>query len=86
MEGNGLSIYDIDNPGNPKKLDHVGGMGNVQRVIEHPDGRDYETFMHRTLLEPLGTTSSSHVWHASFSETAAAGHDNVEKAEAGRTR
>ena len=32
LEGTGLSIYDIANPGHPKKLGCVGGMGNVRQL------------------------------------------------------
>jgi hypothetical protein len=32
LEDNGLSIYAIDDPKNPKKLGHVGGMGNVRQL------------------------------------------------------
>lgn len=32
LESNGLSIYNIDDPKHPKKLGHVGGMGNVRQL------------------------------------------------------
>ncbi len=32
LESNGLSIYNIDDPKHPKKLSHVGGMGNVRQL------------------------------------------------------
>ncbi len=32
LESNGLSIYSIEDPRNPKKLGHVGGMGNVRQL------------------------------------------------------
>ncbi len=32
LEGTGLSIYDIDDPRHPKKLGHVGGLGNVRQL------------------------------------------------------
>ncbi|MBX3739401.1 MAG: hypothetical protein KF712_00315 [Akkermansiaceae bacterium] len=32
LEGGGLSIYDIGDPKQPKKLGHVGGMGNVRQL------------------------------------------------------
>src|SRR5690554_3131196 len=32
LESNGLSIYKIDDPKNPKKIGHVGGMGNVRQL------------------------------------------------------
>jgi len=32
LESGGLSIYDIADPKNPKKLGHVGGMGNVRQL------------------------------------------------------
>lgn len=32
LESNGLSIYSIEDPKNPKKLGHVGGMGNVRQL------------------------------------------------------
>lgn len=32
LEGAGLSIYAIDDPKHPKKLGHVGGMGNVRQL------------------------------------------------------
>jgi hypothetical protein len=32
LESGGLSIYDITDPKKPKKLGHVGGMGNVRQL------------------------------------------------------
>ncbi len=32
LEDKGLSIYDIEDPRHPKKLGHVGGMGNVRQL------------------------------------------------------
>lgn len=32
LESNGLSIYNIDDPKNPRKLGYVGGMGNVRQL------------------------------------------------------
>ncbi|HWL11320.1 MAG TPA: hypothetical protein VNQ76_23145 [Planctomicrobium sp.] len=32
LESNGLSIYSIEDPKKPKKLGHVGGMGNVRQL------------------------------------------------------
>jgi len=32
LESKGLSIYNIEDPANPKKLGHVGGMGNVRQL------------------------------------------------------
>ncbi|RBP38094.1 hypothetical protein DES53_11292 [Roseimicrobium gellanilyticum] len=32
LEDNGLSIYNIDNAKHPKKLGHIGGMGNVRQL------------------------------------------------------
>ncbi|MEX2080119.1 MAG: serine hydrolase domain-containing protein, partial [Dehalococcoidia bacterium] len=48
----------------------------LQRVIEQITGEDYEPFMQRMLLRPLGMKHSSHVWQEGFAATAAAGHDD----------
>lgn len=32
LEGGGLSVFDISDPVNPKRVGHVGGMGNVRQL------------------------------------------------------
>lgn len=51
------------------------GIVYLQRVIEHVTGLDYEAFMRRALLDPLGMERSSHVWSDAVAAQAAAGHD-----------
>lgn len=60
------------------------GILFLQRVIEHISGTDYDTHLRRTLLEPLGMKSSSHVWRPEFGQTAAAGHDDTGKVKSER--
>lgn len=52
------------------------GILFLQRVIEHLTGSDYETFIQKTLLQPLGMKSSSHIWSDQVAQDAAAGHDS----------
>lgn len=51
------------------------GLQFLQTVIERLTGEGYESFMRRTLLDPLGMKSSSHVWSDALATHAAAGHD-----------
>ncbi len=50
------------------------GILMLQRAIEAITGEDYEAYMQRTLLKPLGMTNSSHVWQKNRASLAAAGH------------
>lgn len=65
---------------------HYSGEGilMLQRAIEAITREDYEAHMQRTLLKPLGMTSSSHVWQADRADLAAAGHDADGKPKAPR--
>lgn len=60
------------------------GILMLQRAIEKITGEEYESYMQRTLLEPLGMDSSSHVWRKKFTEQAAAGHDGNGKVKSNR--
>ncbi len=60
------------------------GILFLQRVVEHITGEDYETYIQRTLMRPIGMKSSGHVWRKSFSATAAAGHDDDGQAKPNR--
>lgn len=62
------------------------GLLFLQRVLEQISGADYETHLRRTLLEPLGMSTSSHVWHPRFEQLAAAGHDAEGRVKSERRR
>jgi CubicO group peptidase (beta-lactamase class C family) len=51
------------------------GFQFLQHVIVELSGQDYEPFMQRTLLQPLGMKHTSHVWQEAFVASAAGGHD-----------
>jgi CubicO group peptidase (beta-lactamase class C family) len=71
----GSALKVLHTPGT--KFGYSGeGFLFLQRVIEHISGEDYEPFMQRALLQPLGMKHSSHVWQETFTATAAAGHDD----------
>jgi CubicO group peptidase (beta-lactamase class C family) len=60
------------------------GIFFLQHVIEEISGEGYEGYMQRTLLQPLGMKSSSHVWQPDFATHAAAGHDGAGKVKPDR--
>ena len=61
------------------------GFVFLQRVIEGLAGEDYESYMQRTLLQPLSMTSSSFQWQDAYAEVGAAGHDNDGTVKTGRS-
>ncbi len=50
------------------------GFVYLQRVVEHLTGEPMHQYMKRTVLEPLGMTTSSYVWEDRFAENVAVGH------------
>ena len=61
------------------------GILMLQRALEAITGEEYEAFMQRTLLQPLGMTHSHHVWKEATADQAAAGHDAQGKPKTNRS-
>ena len=80
---NGGALKVLHEPGTAFRYSGEGILF-LQRVIEHLTATDYDTHLRRTLLEPLGMKSSSHVWRPDFGQNAAAGHDGTGKVKTGR--
>lgn len=51
------------------------GFLYLQRVVEKITGEKLETWMRRTVFEPLEMSQSSFVWHDDFRSSVASGHD-----------
>ena len=53
------------------------GFVYLARVVEHITGEKLDVFMKRTVLDPLGMTSSSYVWQDSYDARKTFTHDNL---------
>lgn len=80
---NGGALKVMHEPGTAFRYSGEGILF-LQRAMERITSEDYEPFIQRTLLRPLGMAHSSHVWQPSFSDRAAAGHDSAGKVKADR--
>ena len=60
------------------------GFLYLQRVVEHITDTPIQSYLQKTLLDPLQMTNSSLVWQERFSRQAAAGHDAQGKPLANR--
>lgn len=58
------------------------GFVYLQSALERITGDPLDVILRRSVLDPLGMSSSSFVWRDSFSEKAAFGHDSEGKVEA----
>jgi CubicO group peptidase (beta-lactamase class C family) len=53
------------------------GFVYLSRVVEHITREPFEVFTTRTVLEPLGMTSSSFIWRADYEQRKAFAHNSV---------
>ncbi|MGZ4779695.1 MAG: serine hydrolase, partial [Thermoanaerobaculia bacterium] len=53
------------------------GFVYLQHVVEAITNEPFDTFMHRTVFEPLGMTDSSYVWQPAYETQKAWGHDDA---------
>lgn len=64
----------ISDPG--QRFGYSGeGYVYLQRVVEHLTEETLDTFVRRTVLDPLGMTESGYVWREAYDETSTTGHD-----------
>lgn len=73
---NGKPLTINFNPG--ERFSYSGeGFVYLQKVVEHLTNQPLDEFMQGAVFKPLGMTSSSYVWKASFENRAAVGHGPV---------
>lgn len=72
MPGQSLEIHFT--PG--EKFSYSGeGFLYLQKVVDHITGERFDTFMKRTVFDPLGMTSSGYLWEPRYDRLAAFGHN-----------
>jgi CubicO group peptidase (beta-lactamase class C family) len=81
--GHTTGFQNESRPGQPLKINFTPGekfsysgegLLFVQRAIEKITGEEFDTFMRRTVFEPLGMNSSSYKWQERFEGRKANGH------------